>query len=113
MSATSSCGCGSSRPAAGSNNEVCRSSPLSLPCRATTKASTHSWCTEYCNTPGSYCDPVYCDCSDGGTGLEDTEAFKVPETFNVSAPIQPHDPNISACTPHEARTISACSGLGI
>ena len=82
-------------------------------CRATTKASTHSWCTEYCNTPGSYCDPVYCDCSDGGTGLEDTEAFKVPETFNVSAPIQPHDPNISACTPHEARTISACSGLGI
>ena len=67
-------------------------------CRATpgSGGSTNAWCTEYCNTPGAYCDPKYCDCSDGGTGLQDSEAFKVPETFNVSAPIQPHDPNISA-----------------
>ena len=49
-------------------------------CRATpgSGGSTNSWCTEYCNTPGAYCDPVYCDCSDGGTGLQDSEAFKVP-----------------------------------
>ena len=58
-------------------------------CRATTEAVTDSWCTQFCNTADTYCDPIFCDCTDRGTGLEDMAPFKVPSSFNVSAPIQP------------------------
>ena len=64
-------------------------------CRATTEAVTDSWCTQFCNTADTYCDPIFCDCRDRGTGLEDMMAFKVPESFNVSAPIQPPRDNVS------------------
>ncbi len=56
-------------------------------CRHVSKDATDSWCTEYCSNMGTKCDPNYCDCSDGGTGLEDSDAFKMPETFNISAAI--------------------------
>ena len=57
-------------------------------CRHVSSDATDAWCTEYCSNMGTKCDPSYCDCGDGGTGLEDSDPFKVPETFNMSAPIQ-------------------------
>ena len=51
---------------------------------------------ETCSTGGSDCNPVYCACVDDGTGLEDADAFKIDETFDVTAPIQAHDSNITA-----------------
>ena len=58
-------------------------------CRSTTEAVTDAWCMQFCNTADTYCDPIFCDCKDRGTGLEDVAPFVVPEAFNVSAPIQP------------------------
>ena len=65
-------------------------------CHAISKASSDTWCLETCNSGGVNCDPVYCSCADDGTGLEDMEGFKTEDTFDVTAPIQPHDASISA-----------------
>ena len=65
-------------------------------CRTVTPAATDSWCTDNCNGQGVWCDPAFCDC-EGDTPLLDTMTpFKIPENYNMSAPILPHDPNISA-----------------
>lgn len=65
-------------------------------CHSISNASSDSWCMETCSTGGSDCNPVYCACVDDGTGLEDADAFKIDETFDVTAPIQAHDSNITA-----------------
>ena len=66
-------------------------------CRAVSLAATDAWCTDNCNGQGVYCDPHMCDCSTAGDELDEFDmTFKIPESFNVSAPIQPHDLNVSA-----------------
>ena len=57
-------------------------------CRHVSADATDAWCTEYCSNMGTKCDASYCECGDGGTGLENSDPFKVPATFNLSAPIQ-------------------------
>ena len=65
-------------------------------CRTVTPAATDSWCTDNCNGQGVWCDPSFCDC-EGDTPLFDTMTpFKIPENYNMSAPILEHDKNISA-----------------
>ena len=64
--------------------------------RTVTPAATDSWCTDNCNGQGVWCDPSFCDC-EGDTPLGETMTpFKIPENYNMSAPILEHDSNQSA-----------------
>ena len=64
-------------------------------CVPKTDAVSAGWCTQFCNTADTFCDPIFCDCTDRGTGLEDMAPFKVPDTFNLSAPVQPPRENLT------------------
>ena len=61
-------------------------------CRTVSSASTDEWCTDHCNTGGVWCDPSLCDCAEE----DDSNRFTIPDSFNMSAPIQTKDKNLSA-----------------
>ena len=56
-------------------------------CRTVSVAVGDDWCQQMCNSEGTYCDPMMCEC--------DGVAWATEDRFDLAAPIQEHVPNTS------------------